>query len=164
MLLAVFLWLVVALYAPEYMKREGGAGRFALWTLLTLSAVLGVFLAGDLLTLLLCFELMTIASFFWVIQRGDREAIGAGYYYLFFSIVGGLFLALGIVLLSVATGGLPTFGNSPVTPLYPTMFAWSVALLLIGFGIKAGIVPLHLWLPRRMRWHQRPLVRFYRDS
>lgn len=147
-LLAVFLWLVVALYAPEYMKREGGAGRFALWTLLTLSAVLGVFLAGDLLTLLLCFELMTIASFFWVIQRGDREAIGAGYYYLFFSIVGGLFLALGIVLLSVATGGLPTFGNSPVTPLHPTMFAWSVALLLIGFGIKAGMVPLHLWLPR----------------
>lgn len=147
-LLASFLWFVVSIYAPDYMKREGGSGRFTLCTLLTLSAVLGVFLAGDLLTLLLCFELMTIASFFWVIHRGDREAIGAGYYYLFFSIVGGLFLALGIVLLSVATGGLPTFGNSPVTPLYPTMFAWSVAFLLIGFGIKAGMVPVHLWLPR----------------
>ena len=101
-----------------------------------------------------------------MIHRGDREAIGAGYYYLFFSIVGGLFLALGIVLLSVATGGLPTFGNSPppVTPLYPTMFAWSVAFMLIGFGIKAGMVPVHLWLPRATRWHQRPLVPFSRDS
>jgi formate hydrogenlyase subunit 3/multisubunit Na+/H+ antiporter MnhD subunit len=147
-LLAVFLWFVVALYAPGYMKQEGGTGRFALSTLLTLAAVLGLFFAGDLLTLLLCFELMTIASFFWVIHRGDREAIHAGYYYLFFSIGGGLLLALGIVLMTVATGGLPTIGTGPVTPLHPTMFAWSVVLSLIGFGIKAGMVPLHLWLPR----------------
>ncbi|NLC52653.1 MAG: hypothetical protein GX770_01625 [Firmicutes bacterium] len=147
-LLTVFLWFVVSIYTPEYMKREGGVRRFAVCTLLTLSAVLGVFLAGDLLTLLLCFELMTIASYFWVIHRGDQDAIRAGYYYLFFSIMGGLFLALGIALMTVATGELPTVGSGAVTPLHPSMFAWSVAFLLIGFGVKAGMVPLHLWLPR----------------
>lgn len=147
-LLTVFLWLVVALYTPDYMKQEGGTGRFALCTLLTLAAVLGLFLAGDLLTLLLCFELMTLASFFWVIHRGDRAAVRAGYYYLFFSIGGGLLLALGIVLMTVATGGVPLIGTGPVTPLHPAMFAWSLALFIVGFGIKAGMVPLHLWLPR----------------
>ena len=147
LLLAAFLWFVVSIYAPEYMKHEGGTGRFELCTLLTLSAVLGVFLAGDLFTLLLCFELMTIASCFWVIHRWNNEAIRAGYYYLFFSIMGGLFLALGIVLLDAATGTLPTIGAGAVTPLNAPLYTWSIILFVVGFGIKAGMVPLHLWLP-----------------
>src|SRR5690554_6332620 len=55
-MLASFLWFVVSMYAPEYMKHEGRAKIFELCTLLTLSAVLGVFLAGDLFTILLFFE------------------------------------------------------------------------------------------------------------
>lgn len=146
-MLASFLWLVVSIYAPEYMKHEGRARNFELCTLLTLSAVLGVFLAGDLFTMLLFFELMTIASYFWVIHKWDKEAIRAGYFYLFFSIIGGLFLALGIVLMGTATDIMPAIGAGSVTPLNSPMFAWSIALFVAGFGIKAGMVPLHLWLP-----------------
>lgn len=146
-MLAALLWFVVSIYAPEYMKHEGGARSFELCTLLTLSAVLGVFLAGDLFTMLLFFELMTITSYFWVIHRWNQEAIKAGYFYLFFSITGGLFIALGIVLMGAATSMLPSIGTGPVTPLEPRMFSWSLALLVAGFGIKAGMVPLHLWLP-----------------
>lgn len=146
-ILASFLWFVVSIYAPEYMKHEGRAGSFELCSLLTLSAVLGVFLAGDLVTMLLFFELMTIASFFWVVHRWNKEAIRAGYFYLFFSIIGGLFLALGIVLMGAATDLPPAIGGGPVTPLEFPMFAWSIALFVAGFGIKAGMAPLHLWLP-----------------
>ncbi|NMB11348.1 MAG: NADH dehydrogenase [Firmicutes bacterium] len=146
-LLAAFLWWVVSIYAPEYMQHEGRVRSFYVCTLLTLSAVLGVFLAGDLFTMLLFFELMTIASFFWVIHRMNKEAIRAGYFYLFFSIVGGLFLALGIVLMGAATGDLLTIGTGPVDPLQPRMLAWALGLFVAGFGIKAGMVPLHLWLP-----------------
>jgi hydrogenase-4 component B len=146
-LLAAFLWWVVSIYSPEYMKREGGTRRFEVCTLATLSAVLGVFLAGDLFTLLLFFELMTITSFFWVVHRWNREAIQAGYLYLFFSIAGGLLLALGIVLIGAATSSLPAIGAGPVTPLDPHAFSWGVAALVAGFGIKAGMAPLHLWLP-----------------
>ena len=146
-LLAAFLWWVVSVYSPEYMKREGGTRRFEVCTLATLSAVLGVFLAGDLFTLLLFFELMTITSFFWVVHRWNREAIQAGYLYLFFSIAGGLLLALGIVLIGAATSSLPAIGAGPVTPLDPHAFSWGVAALVAGFGIKAGMAPLHLWLP-----------------
>ena len=108
---------------------------------------MGVFFAGDFLTLLLFFELMTIASYFWVVHRRDREAIRAGYFYLFFSLIGGLCVGLGIVLIGTAAGRVPTVGGGPLHPLEPRLFKYGIAALLAGFGIKAGMVPLHLWLP-----------------
>jgi len=146
-ILVAFLWFVVSVYAPEYMKYEGKAWVFELFMLLNLTAILGVFLAGDLLTMLLFFELMTITSFFWVIHRWNKEAVKAGYFYLFFSIGGGLLLALGIVFMGAATDVAPVFGAGFITPLDSRMFAWSIGLLVVGFGVKAGMVPMHLWLP-----------------
>ena len=146
--LSAFLWFVVSIYSPEYMKHEGKNRVFQICTLIVLSAVLGVFLAGDLFTMLFFFELMTITSYFWVVHRWNREAIKAGYFYLFYSIIGGLFIALGIVMMDVATGGgLPTIGSGPVVPLNSKLFVFSITLFVAGFGIKAGMVPLHLWLP-----------------
>lgn len=98
-ILASFLWFVVSIYSPRYMEYEGKAWIFQICTLCTLSAVLGIFLAENLLTMLLFFELMTITSYFWVVHRWDKAAIRAGYFYLFFSIVGGLLIALGIVMM-----------------------------------------------------------------
>ncbi len=146
-ILTAFLWLVVSIYSPKYMEHEGKALNFQLCTMLTLFSVLGVFLAGNLLTMLLFFELMTITSYFWVIHRWDKESIKAGYFYLFFSIVGGLLIALGIATMGSATDVLPKIGSGMVTALDPQLFGWSIALFIIGFGIKAGMVPLHLWLP-----------------
>ena len=146
-LLAAFLWVVVSIYSPRYMKHEGKAWNFQLCTLLTLFAVLGIFLAGDLITMLLFFEIMTITSYFWVIHKWDEGAIRAGYFYLFFSIAGGLLIALAIVMMAGATDILPTIGSGIVTPIDPKLFAYSTFIFLIGFGIKTGMVPLHLWLP-----------------
>ena len=146
-LAAAFLWWAVSIYSPAYMHEEGRPRSFAVITLLTLAAVMGVFFAGDFLTLLLFFELMTIASYFWVVHRRDREAIRAGYFYLFFSIIGGLCVGLGIVLIGTAAGRVPTVGGGPLHPLEPRLFKYGIAALLAGFGIKAGMVPLHLWLP-----------------
>lgn len=146
-ILASFIWFVVSIYSPKYMEYEGKAWIFQLCTLLTLSAVLGIFSAGNLLTMLLFFELMTITSYFWVIHRWDKEAIRAGYFYLFFSIVGGLLIALGIVMMGAAMDVLPNIGSGMVTPSDPKLFSWSIGILIAGFGIKAGMVPLHLWLP-----------------
>ncbi len=146
-ILSTFLWLVVSIYSPKYMEHEGRGWSFQLCTMLTLFSVLGIFLAGNMITMLLFFELMTITSYFWVIHRWNKEAIRAGYFYLFFSIVGGLVVTLGIVMMGSATDVLPTIGSGMVTPLNPTLFGWSIATLIVGFGIKAGMVPLHLWLP-----------------
>ncbi|NLV91744.1 MAG: NADH dehydrogenase [Firmicutes bacterium] len=147
LLVTAFVWWVASLYAPEYMNHEGREGRFTLWLLLTQTAVLGVFLAGDLLTLLLCFELMTITSWFWVIHRGNQEALRAGYFYLFFSIAAGLFVAIGAVLIGQA-GGTLTIGLGTLAQLLPnTHVVWGLVAVALGFAVKAGMVPLHLWLP-----------------
>lgn len=146
-MLAAFLWLVISIYAPDYMKCEGKVKSYNLCTLLTFTAVLGVFLAGNLLTMLLFFEMMTISSYFWVIHRGDNKAIKAGYFYIFFGIIGGLFLALGIVLMGASVGELPSIGASSIDPLNPQLFAWAITLFILGFGIKAGMAPVHVWLP-----------------
>ncbi len=146
-ILSAFLWVVVSIYTPKYMEHEGKVWGFQLCTLLTLFAVIGIFSAGDLLTMLLFFEFMTISSYFWVIHRWDKEATRAGYFYLFFSIVGGLLLALGIVVMGEAVEVLPKIGSGAVAAINPELFAVSIAIFVIGFGIKAGMVPLHIWLP-----------------
>ncbi len=145
--LASFLWLVLSLYSPGYMPHEGKPRVFKAVTLLTLAAVQGVFLAGDFFTLLLFFEIMTVTSYFWVVHRWDKKAVRAGYFYLFFSIMGGLFLALGMVLLAVSAGQMPSFAKGVTDLVQPELFPWSIALLGAGFGIKAGMFPFHLWLP-----------------
>lgn len=146
-ILSAFLWMVVAIYTPKYMEYEGKTWSFQLCTVLTLFAVLGIFLSGDLLTMLFFFELMTISSYFWVIHRWDKGAIRAGYFYLFFSIAGGLLLALAIVIMGGATDSLPLIGTGMVVARNPKLLTVSLALFLMGFGVKAGMVPLHLWLP-----------------
>ena len=49
--------------------------------------------------------------------------------------------------MGTATDIMPIIGSGPVNPLNSKAFTWSIVLLIIGFGIKAGMVPLHLWLP-----------------
>ena len=146
-LLAAFLWVVVSIYAPKYMEYEGRARNFDFYTVLTLFALMGMFLAENLLTMLLFFELMTLSSYFWVIHRWDCKAIRAGYFYLFFSIVGGLLIALAIAMMGSATSHLPSIGSGALIPSNPNLFSWSILVFIAGFGIKAGMVPLHLWLP-----------------
>lgn len=145
--LSSFLWFVVSIYSPRYMEYEGKKLMFGILTLVTLFSVLGIFLAGNLLTMLLFFELMTVSSYFWVIHRWDKAAIKAGYFYLFFSIAGGLLVALGIALMGSATSVSVRVGMGRIIPSNPKLFSWSITALLVGFGIKAGMVPLHLWLP-----------------
>lgn len=145
--LAAFVWFAVSIYTPGYMKHEERPESFDVWTMLTLTAVMGIFLAGDMLTMLLFFELMTIASYFWVIHRWDRKSVRSGYLYLFFSLAAGFLVTLGIVMTGEATGSLPAIGKSPVVPADPRLFSLGIVLFILGFGIKAGVVPLHIWLP-----------------
>ncbi|MDD4413405.1 MAG: complex I subunit 5 family protein [Oscillospiraceae bacterium] len=145
--LTALLWLAVSIYAPKYIVHESRITLFYFSTLATLFSVSGVFLSGDLFTMLLFFETITISSYFWVIHRWDKNAVKAGYFYLFFSIAGGLIISLGIVFMGAAVQTLPAIGRSVIPP-DSAMFNRSIVLLIIGFGIKAGIAPLHLWLPR----------------
>lgn len=145
-LFSAFVWFAAGIYMYTYMQHEKRVSSFYVFYLITLGATQGIFLAGNLVTLLVFFEIMTITSFFWVIHRQDQEAVRAGYFYLFLGIAAGLFIAGAIVLLQ-ASGVTVDLGVGAGVPTNSAMFAWAVLLLIAGFGIKAGMTPLHIWLP-----------------
>lgn len=142
------VWFLATVFAREYMAHEHSQTRFFSDSIFTLGSTLGVFVAGDLFTLFLFFELMTFAAYMLVIHEQDRDSMSAGNVYLYMSVAGGLILLAAIFILQYVAGhtrfesalqALITHGISP----------WLVLAMVIGgFGVKAGLIPLHIWLPR----------------
>ncbi len=146
-LLASFIYMMAGIYSLDYMKYEEHTSRYAVSFMLTYGSILGVFFAADLFTLFIFFELMSLISYMLIIHNETAEALKAGYKYLIVTVIGGLFLFLGIVVVFELSGNISfVYAGSVAT------FTNYVALLgyfsfLLGFGMKAGMVPLHIWLP-----------------
>lgn len=141
-------WTAASAYSCGYMVNERSHCRFYVFLLFTFAGCMGVVLAADLFTLFLFFELMTFSSYVLVIHKEDSDAMNAGYLYLFLGVIGGLALLLGIILLHSLTGSA---GFEPLLPEHLANTGQVVVIglcFLLGFGIKAGIVPLHIWLPK----------------
>ncbi|MBR5382169.1 MAG: sodium:proton antiporter [Oscillospiraceae bacterium] len=153
--LAAFLWLCTALVSPEYFAHAKDRNRYYLFYLLTLGALEGVFLSADLGTTFVFFEVMSFTSYVWVAQNETAEALEAARVYLAVAVLGGLVLLMGLYLLydlvapraygfsfdavRAAAAALPKESRG-------RLFA-AGCCLLFGFGAKAGMFPLHIWLP-----------------
>src|ERR1019366_506952 len=137
---------VGAVYSREYWSqrahpRSARAGR-AWWTVLVLSLAL-VLLAANGLHFLVAWELFTLAGYFLItLERQQCAVRAAGWLYLAVSHVAVLALFAFFALLAVRTGSWE-LGPMRNHPQLATLF-W---LMLLGFGIKAGMFPLHIWLP-----------------
>ncbi|RJX26249.1 MAG: hypothetical protein C4554_05990 [Dethiobacter sp.] len=142
-------WMLVLIYASAYMSIEEQPFPYFCFSLLTLGSCLGVVLTGDLVSLFLFFELMTFSSYVLVINRLNREALAAGLFTLYMGVAGGLVLLFGIFYLYSAVGTVelvPLMEKLAAAPgINPAVI---FTCFFIGFGIKAGVVPLHLWMPR----------------
>ena len=138
----------IQLYSVNYPETHRAQARYTIFSLLTYTGCLGVVLAGDLVTLFLFFELMTFSSYVLVIHKEDRQAMAAGNLYIFLGVLGGLALLSGIILV-YAVSGTVDFVALPADVLADTRLVVTVALcFLLGFGIKTGVTPLHVWMPR----------------
>jgi multicomponent Na+:H+ antiporter subunit D len=145
-LLASFVWLLVTVYSLEYMRHEHGCNRYYPVLIATLAGCIGIFLAGDFFTLFIFFELMSLISYVLVVHEETMEALRAGYKYLIMTIIGGLALFFGIVI-TFELGGSVSL-NGPLLIREPSPLALLAFIAyLIGFGMKAGMFPLHVWLP-----------------
>ena len=147
--LAAFMWLMTALASPEYFEGARCNPRYFLFYLWTLGALEGVFLAADLMTLLIFFEIMSFTSYVWVVQNETPEAIRASETYLFIAVIGGLTMLMGLFLLYSACGTLTLDALTERAPQMAPGLRYTVGVcLLVGFGAKAGMFPLHIWLPK----------------
>ena len=108
-----------------------------------------MFLAADLLTLLIFFEIMSFTSYVWVVQNETPEAIRASETYLFIAVIGGLTMLTGLFLLYNACGTVELEALPEKAAALSDSLRYTVGVcLLVGFGAKAGMFPLHIWLPK----------------
>ncbi len=145
---AALLWSVAGLYAATYLRGQPNLGRFSIYWLLTLTGSLGVFVAADLFTFYLTFALVSLAAYGLVVFDGTPKARRAGVIYLVLALLGEIFLLMGFVLLATAAPGDSLAIRDAVAALPAS--PWrdpTLALLIAGFGLKMGLVPLHVWLP-----------------
>ena len=127
---------------------EPGGGRFAVWWLLTLTGSLGVFIAGDLASFYLAFALVSLAAWGLVVHDGTPRARRAGVVYLVLAVLGEICLLMAFVLLAAADPGRSLAIRDVVAALPASPWrGLTLALLIAGFGLKMGLVPLHVWLP-----------------
>ncbi|WP_462380945.1 complex I subunit 5 family protein [Pseudomonas sp. Marseille-QA0892] len=151
--LSSVLWLATTVYAIGYLEGAPLRSRFFGYFSLCVSATVGLALAGNLVSFLLFYELLTLATFPLVVHRGTPESLRAGRVYLAYTVGGGTLLLLGVAMLH-ALAGSPDFqaGGYLEAQLEAHGLALQVAfvLLILGLGVKAALVPLHGWLPRAM--------------
>ncbi|HXS52047.1 MAG TPA: hydrogenase 4 subunit B [Usitatibacter sp.] len=139
----------VSIFAAGYFRAgEGTApGVLCLQYHVFLGAMAMVLLADDAYAFMVCWELMALASFFLVTTNHRiREIQRAGFLYLLIAHVGAIGILLCFGLLQANTGDY-TFANMRAQHLAPLGASAAFLLALFGFGAKAGIVPLHVWLP-----------------
>ena len=145
---AALLWSAAGAYAATYLRGKPHGGRFAVFWLLTLTGSLGVFVAADLLSFYLTFALVSLAAWGLVAHDGTARARRAGVIYLLLAIVGEVLLLPAFILLADAGPGASLAIETVVSTLPDSPWlAATLALLIAGFGLKAGLAPLHVWLP-----------------
>ncbi|HAP31732.1 MAG TPA: monovalent cation/H+ antiporter subunit D family protein [Firmicutes bacterium] len=145
-LLAVFLWLLAAIHSIGYMAREHAHDRYYAFLLLALGGCLGCIFAGDMLGLFVFFEIIAISGCVLISHEENPYAIFAGTKYLFMSLAAGLLLFFAIVITYYLAGTL-SFNYFGLITENSTLAFIAFICFLLGFGVKAGIFPVHIWLP-----------------
>jgi len=147
-LLSALLWFFIMMYAHEYMKEEFHTRRFYVFLSLSYTATMGIFMAGDLLTLFFLYEMMTLSTYILVVHSQNKTALEAGTEYLFLGILGGFAIFIAMTLIYPITGSFAFEGaHQLMTSEGPQKYLIAF-LLFLGFGMKSGMVPLHVWLPK----------------
>lgn len=145
---AALLWSAAGAYAASLMARDAGRERFAVWWLLTLTGSLGLFVVGDVVNFYLLFTLASLAAYGLIIHEQSPPAHRAGVIYIALALAAEALLLIALVMLAA---GHPD-ANPPIRSVVADLAASPmrdgiVALFILGFALKMGLVPLHVWLP-----------------
>lgn len=144
---------LIVIYSGGYLSGHADLGRFYAFLLLFMASMLGVVLAGNLISLFVFWELTSISSYFLIGFDHQREsARTAALQALLVTGIGGLALLAGMLLMGLATGSMEITelliradmirGNALYIPI--------LILVLLGAFTKSAQVPFHFWLPSAM--------------
>jgi multicomponent Na+:H+ antiporter subunit D len=151
--LSTVLWLVTTVYAIGYLEDSPHRSRFFGFFSLCVTATVGLALAGNLLTFVIFYEALTLATYPLVAHRGTPEALRGARIYLKYTLGGGTLLLLGVIWLQVLSGPSAFVQGGILDSLDPELYPQLqliFLLLIAGLGVKAALFPLHGWLPQAM--------------
>ncbi len=142
-----FVWTAATVFSIEYMKGEHNLRRYNAFSLISLAGMIGVTVTNNFFTLYIFFECLAIASYVMVIHEQTEEAKAAGKVYLFMGVFGGLILLTSIIATYSLTGTGDMSKIAYLGVLDHPMTPWIFMGFILGFGAKAGLIPMHIWLP-----------------
>lgn len=145
------VWLMAGIFSCEYMKHEKEEKRYFGFYVLVYGILMALCFSGNLVTYYMFYEMMTLTTVPLIMHNKSREAIMAGLKYLFYSLCGAYMALFGIYFLNhyastldfTAGGGLDTAAVNGHTALLLVV----IFLMIVGFCVKAGMFPMHAWLP-----------------
>ncbi len=150
------IWVLAGFFSFSYMetghgKGEAGEKRFYGFYLMVFGILLGLNFAGNMITFYVFYELMTLLSMPLVIHTRSREAVMAALKYMFYSFCGAYMALFGLYFL-YRFGNTLTFTaggvlDKSMLPGNENLLLVAVFIMILGFGVKSGMFPLHAWLP-----------------
>lgn len=146
LLFTALLWWLAGLFARAYLAQQPGRKSFFLYYLLAMTGNLGLILAQDLGSFYVFFALMSFAAYGLVVHERTQPAIYAGRIYIILVVIGELALFAAMVMAMSATNAIG-FDAVRAGLVQAESRDLIMLLALIGFGIKAGVLGLHVWLP-----------------
>jgi formate hydrogenlyase subunit 3/multisubunit Na+/H+ antiporter MnhD subunit len=148
LLAAALVWLTVSIFALKQGQGRPNADRFAVAWLLTMAGSLGVFIAADLLTFYLVYALVSVPAYYLVAHDEEPSSLRAGGVYMAFALLGEAVLLIAFIMLAAAESNGSVQVRDVVAALPASPWCDAVlALIIIGFGMKIALVPLHGWMP-----------------
>lgn len=149
--IVTIVWVLAGFYAFEYMKHEKNEKRYFGFYMMVFGVLLALNFAGNLITYYMFYEMMTLFSVPLVLHSKTKEAMIGGLKYLFYSLCGAYMVLFGIyflnkyaVTLNFTAGGV--LDMSLIAGKEGLLFVVAF-LMILGFGVKAGMFPMHAWLP-----------------
>jgi proton-translocating NADH-quinone oxidoreductase chain N len=144
---ALALGLMAAWFSGSYLKADVGQEKFYAMLVAIVAVMIGLGVAADLFNLWIWFEAMAVCSYLLVtFHREQPAALEAGVKYLVQSAAGSVMVLLGVAIVFGATGTLRLAAIAGAGAPSAVLLA-AGALFVVGFGVKAALVPLHTWLP-----------------
>lgn len=145
------IWVGSSVFSNEYFNHDPkNLPRYYSFWMITFGATIGLFLSADLFTAFIFFEVMSFASYPLVAHNQDAEAVKAGNSYLSIAVIGGLATLTGIFILFGLTGTveIARLAQAVQNVENKNMLFVVAVLVFFGFAAKAGMFPLHGWLPK----------------
>lgn len=152
MLIVCGITLLALVFSRRYIAREVSGGRLNAYYVLFLlmsGAMLGFVVTGDIFNLFVFMEILALSSYALVAITGNRNAVRAAFKYVLMGVPSSIMVLLAIGFLYAATGTLNMADLSLriAESGYTEVLIVSYVLFVIGFGVKAALFPLHMWLP-----------------